>query len=71
MKNLIEEKFKALFDKTPLLVYSPGRINLIGEHTDYNEGFVMPAAIDKKMIVGIAKNDSSQARVYSLDFDEE
>ncbi len=71
MKNLIKEKFKALFDKTPLLVYSPGRINLIGEHTDYNEGFVMPAAIDKKMIVGIAKNDSTQARVYSLDFDEE
>lgn len=72
MKEKIVEKFRSIFDqKEPLLVYSPGRINLIGEHTDYNEGYVMPAAINKKMYVGIAENGFSQARIYSLDFDEE
>ena len=40
--------FKAQFGKSPaLLVFAPGRINLIGEHIDYNDGFVCPAAIDK------------------------
>jgi galactokinase len=71
MNTKIREKFIEFFDKDPLLVFSPGRINLIGEHTDYNEGFVMPAAIDKKMVVAIAKNNMNQGRVYSLDFDEE
>ncbi|MCH6200274.1 galactokinase [Aquiflexum sp. LQ15W] len=71
MKKLIESTFKDLFQKEPLTVYSPGRINLIGEHTDYNEGFVMPAAIDKKMIVAIAANRTRQAKVYSVDFEEE
>lgn len=63
--------FKETFSKEPLVIYSPGRINLIGEHTDYNEGFVMPAAIDKKMIVAIAANQSRQGRIYSMDFNEE
>ncbi|MCS4436554.1 galactokinase [Aquiflexum gelatinilyticum] len=71
MKKPIETIFKELFQKEPLMVYSPGRINLIGEHTDYNEGFVMPAAIDKKMIVAIAANRTRQAKVYSVDFEEE
>lgn len=71
MVSEIKRVFRFFFDKDPLLVYSPGRINLIGEHTDYNEGFVMPAAIDKKMVVGIAKNKTNQVRIYSLDFKEE
>lgn len=71
MKKTIESTFKETFSKEPLVVYSPGRINLIGEHTDYNEGFVMPAAIDKKMIVAIAANQSRQGRIYSTDFEEE
>jgi galactokinase len=71
MKEQIISTFKALFGKDPLVVFSPGRINLIGEHTDYNGGFVMPAAINKKMIVAIAANNSGQARLFSLDFDEE
>jgi galactokinase len=71
MNTKIREKFIEFFDKDPLLVFSPGRINLIGEHTDYNEGFVMPAAIDKKMIVAIAANQSRQGRIYSMDFEEE
>lgn len=50
-------------------VESPGRINLIGEHTDYNEGFVMPTAIDKKIILSFKKNDTQNfCRIYSETF---
>jgi galactokinase len=71
MKTLIHKKFFQIFEKEPILVSSPGRINLIGEHTDYNEGFVMPAAIDKKMAVAIAANQSRHGRIFSMDFQEE
>ena len=57
-KKLIKEVkdgFLNQFKKKPILVFSPGRINLIGEHTDYNEGFVFPAAINKGIIAGIQK----------------
>ncbi len=43
----VERAFRDAFGVAPLLVRSPGRVNLIGEHTDYNEGFVLPAAVDK------------------------
>ena len=69
MYQSIKNTFIDIFDSEPLLVYSPGRINLIGEHTDYNDGYVLPAAIDKKMVVAIAENDSQLGRVYSVDFD--
>ncbi|MFD2033637.1 galactokinase [Belliella marina] len=71
MYQSIKSTFIDLFSKEPLLVYSPGRINLIGEHTDYNGGYVLPAAIDKKMVVAIAANDSGIGRIYSVDFKEE
>jgi len=45
--EIIRKKFKDLYNEKPMLFRSPGRVNLIGEHTDYNEGFVLPAAIDK------------------------
>lgn len=52
-----------------LKVASPGRINLIGEHTDYNNGFVFPAAIDRQIVFSIRKNGSpSECRVFSSDF---
>ncbi len=52
-----------------LTVVSPGRINLIGEHTDYNMGFVFPAAIDKKIEFRIRRNENPHAcHVYSMDF---
>ncbi|RPD42451.1 galactokinase [Chitinophaga barathri] len=60
------EQFKKQFHKEPLIVSSPGRINLIGEHTDYNEGFVLPAAIDKKIIYAIALNDTDTCNAYAL-----
>jgi len=66
----IQKKFNALFQQTPQFFAAPGRINIIGEHTDYNEGFVLPAAIDKKIVFGMQKNDLKKFRFYSLDYDE-
>ncbi len=71
MHQEIKKIFIDSFGVEPTMVYSPGRINLIGEHTDYNGGFVLPAAIDKKMIVAIAENKSDSCRLFSVDFQEE
>lgn len=62
------QKFIDLYEKQPCLFFSPGRINLIGEHVDYNEGKVLPAAIDKGIYVYIAANKSSKIRLYSEAF---
>ncbi len=66
----IKQKFKSLFKSEPLLVSAPGRINLIGEHTDYNNGFVLPAAIDKAICFGIRLNKENRYRFYAADLDE-
>lgn len=66
----IREKFKELFGSSQLIVRSPGRINLIGEHTDYNEGFVLPAAIDKEIYFAFAKNGGKECRIFSYDYGE-
>ena len=63
-------EFSSRFQTKPNLYYSPGRINLIGEHVDYNDGFVMPAAIDKGIWYALASNDSDQLNFYSIDFTE-
>jgi galactokinase len=55
----------------PILISSPGRINLIGEHTDYNDGFVLPAAIDRYISFAIAKNNGKTCRIYSVDFGQQ
>lgn len=60
------EQFIHLFEKEPLMVVSPGRINLIGEHTDYNDGFVLPAAIDKKIVYAIALNNTQECNVHAV-----
>lgn len=67
----IQKKFQEIFRKEPLIVRAPGRINLIGEHTDYNDGFVMPAAVDKEIFFGIAGSDNGRSTVYSLKYDEQ
>ncbi len=54
----------------PLVVRSPGRVNIIGEHTDYNDGFVLPAAIDKAMYVAIGKRDDDRILVYATQYAE-
>jgi galactokinase len=66
----VKKKFEAQFRNTPVIYHAPGRINLIGEHTDYNDGFVLPAAIDKAIYFGVAKNKLDKLRLYSIDYDE-
>lgn len=66
----IENKFKSLYSTDPVFFRSPGRVNLIGEHTDYNHGYVMPAAIDREMIFAVAKTQSDIGRVHSLNLDQ-
>lgn len=58
------------FKETPQCYFSPGRINLIGEHVDYNDGFVMPAAIDKGVYYAVGLNNSSLLNFYAMDFEE-
>ncbi len=64
------QKFMELHGTTPLLVQSPGRINIIGEHTDYNEGFVLPAAIDKAAYIAISLRDDREIHLMALDLNE-
>ena len=54
----------------PRVFRSPGRINIIGEHTDYNDGFVLPAAVDKEIYLLMLPNDSDQINIYSIDENE-
>lgn len=70
LQNAVHEKYLELHGDTPLLVRSPGRVNLIGEHTDYNQGLVLPAAIDKNIIVAIGKRDDRHIQLYALDQQE-
>ncbi len=74
MEKLIEnvrKSFEKKFGRKPLLLASPGRINLIGEHTDYNEGFVLPGATDRAVIFALAPREDRSCRFYSLDFDQD
>lgn len=62
----LKQMFVELFHKQPqLMVKAPGRINLLGEHTDYNGGFVLPAAMDKAIYFAISKREDMQCRLYS------
>ncbi|MEI9945350.1 MAG: galactokinase [Chitinophagaceae bacterium] len=71
MEKLIRDIFFKKFSVEPIIVRSPGRFNIIGEHTDYNEGFVLPAAIDKFTYVGVSKRDDDKIMLYSRNFDED
>lgn len=70
--NEISESFKTLFPGagSPLIVRSPGRVNIIGEHTDYNNGFVLPAAIDKAAYMAISLRDDDEVNLYAMDLKE-
>jgi galactokinase len=73
MNNLagqVAQCFKEEFGREPKLYFSPGRINLIGEHVDYNDGFAMPAAIDKGMYYAAAANGTGIINFFSFDFKE-
>ena len=66
----IKSKFNELFGEGGVLYTSPGRINLIGEHTDYNGGFVLPGAIDKAMYCIIKPNGIERVNAFALDLNE-
>ncbi len=67
----LTQKFKNHFGDFPtLLVRAPGRINLIGEHTDYNNGFVLPAAIDKAIYFAISSRDDKKCILYAYDLND-
>ncbi len=70
MKEKIHQKFLSLFGEEGNFFSSAGRINLIGEHTDYNGGFVFPGAIDKVIMAEIKPNGTKKVQVYSIDYDE-
>ena len=67
----VESVFKKRFKEQPLLVRSPGRVNLIGEHTDYNNGYVLPAAIDKSIYFAIAPRNDRSCTVVAMDINDE
>ncbi|MES2410675.1 MAG: galactokinase [Bacteroidota bacterium] len=73
-KKLIQntsEHFEKLFHKHPQYIFlSPGRINIIGEHVDYNDGFVMPAAINKYICFAVSKTDDSSCTLIAKDLNE-
>lgn len=69
-RNNISTRFRDRFDTSPVVVESPARVNLIGEHTDYNNGFVLPAAIDRMIVLALAPNNLNRMRLYAADMDQ-
>ena len=66
--RFFQETFGTTAEK---IVLSPGRINIIGEHIDYNDGYVLPAAIDKIICFAFEKNNSNQSRIIAIDLNDE
>ncbi|SMD32914.1 galactokinase [Reichenbachiella faecimaris] len=69
-RNDVKNTFEEIFGNEPIVVRAPGRINIIGEHTDYNDGFVLPAAIDLSVFVFIQRSGTSRSKLISVDLDE-
>ncbi len=70
MEKQIRRQFQQYFGKDTLISAAPGRVNLIGEHTDYNEGFVLPGAIDRNIYTGIASNTDRVLNIYAEQYQE-
>ena len=70
MKTKIQEKFKSLFGEEGILYASAGRVNLIGEHTDYNGGYVFPGAINFGIMTAIKPNGTDMVKLFALDMEE-
>lgn len=71
-KSILKDNYNKHFENTGLsdgFYSAPGRVNLIGDHTDYNDGFVLPMAIDKKIYAYIQLRDDERISLYSIDFD--
>jgi galactokinase len=70
--NTIRDQFEAHYGIHPrLMVRAPGRVNLIGEHTDYNDGFVFPAAIDRATYVAARPRDDNKIHIFAADLHDE
>lgn len=69
-QNLVRSIFLKTFNEEPIIVRSPGRVNLIGEHTDYNMGYVLPAAINKAAYIAVSKRDDDTIFIVAADLDE-
>lgn len=67
----LRARFRETFKREPRLFRAPGRVNLIGEHTDYNEGFVLPVAINRATYIAAAPRDDRRVVVHSLDLNEQ
>jgi galactokinase len=66
----VRDAFVQRFGKPPqIIVRAPGRVNLIGEHTDYNDGFVLPVAIDRQVLVAATPREDRMVHLYALDFE--
>ncbi len=66
----VRTRFKELYNEEPVMVRSPGRANLIGEHTDYNLGFVLPCAIDKAIYFAVVPRRDKYCKLYALNMDQ-
>ena len=72
LKTTTQQIFNDTFGYAPThTIQAPGRVNLIGEHTDYNDGFVLPCAIDYQTVIACAKRDDRQVRVVAVDYDNQ
>jgi galactokinase len=69
--DAVSKKFHEVYREQPLIVRSPGRVNLIGEHTDYNLGYVLPAAIDKSLYIALSPRSDGNCSVFALDKNDE
>ena len=71
LASRVAQKFQEIFaGDRALLVRSPGRVNLIGEHTDYNNGFVLPAAVDKAIYLAMERRRDEEVHLFSMDLDQ-
>src|SRR5512143_124347 len=71
LQDRISQEFERRYGEKPsIIVRAPGRVNLIGEHTDYNDGFVLPMAIDRAIWIALRPRADRQVLAHSLDFDE-
>ena len=71
LKDTVIALFKEEYGEDPeFVVRAPGRVNLIGEHTDYNDGFVMPMALNRAICVALRSTETATVKIRSVDFDE-
>ncbi|MFN8432598.1 MAG: galactokinase [Anaerolineales bacterium] len=70
--KILSQHFQTHFNAKPeIIVRAPGRVNLIGEHTDYNDGFVLPMAIDREVMIALRPREDETVRLFSLDLETE